>query len=70
VRKDYNLEKRKYVIGGFILAIVLIYVGRLVQLQLLDSNYKANADSNAFMEKVICPSRGLIYDRNGKIAGV
>jgi len=67
VRKDYNLEKRKYVIGGFILVIVLLYIGRLVQLQLLDSNYKAHADSNAFMEKVIYPSRGLIYDRNGNL---
>jgi penicillin-binding protein 2 len=49
VRKDYNLEKRKLVIGGFIVAIVLIYIVRLVQLQVLDSTYKANADSNAFM---------------------
>jgi len=67
VRKDYNLEKRKLVIGGFIVAIVLIYIIRLVQLQVLDSTYKANADNNAFMEKVIYPSRGLIYDRNGKL---
>ncbi|MBR6431559.1 MAG: penicillin-binding protein 2, partial [Muribaculaceae bacterium] len=67
MRKDYNLEKRKYVIGGFILAIVLIYVVRLVQLQLLDSNYKAHADNNAFVENVIYPSRGLIYDRNDSL---
>jgi penicillin-binding protein 2 len=38
-----------------------------VQLQVLDSSYKAHADNNAFMEKVIYPSRGLIYDRNGKL---
>ena len=67
MRKDYNLEKRKFVIGGFIVAIVLIYIVRLVQLQVLDSSYKAHADNNAFMEKVIYPSRGLIYDRNGKL---
>ena len=67
MRKDYNLEKRKLVIGGFVVAIVLIYIVRLVQLQVLDSSYKANADSNAFMEKVIYPSRGLIYDRNGQL---
>ena len=67
MRKDYNLEKRKFVISGFIVAIVIIYIVRLVQLQVLDSTYKANADSNAFMEKVIYPSRGLIYDRNGKL---
>ena len=53
MRKDYNLEKRKLVIGGFIVAIVIIYIIRLIQLQVLDSTYKANADNNAFMEKVI-----------------
>ena len=67
MRKDYNLEKRKLVIGGFIVAIVLIYIIRLVQLQVMDSTYKANADNNAFMEKVIYPSRGLIYDRNDSL---
>ena len=67
MRKDYNLEKRKLVIGGFIVAIVIIYIIRLVQLQVLDNTYKAHADSNAFMEKVIYPSRGLIYDRNDSL---
>lgn len=67
MRKDYNLEKRKLVIGGFIVAIAIIYIIRLVQLQVLDSTYKAHADSNAFMEKVIYPSRGLIYDRNDSL---
>ena len=67
MRKDYNLEKRKYVIGGFIVAIVIVYIIRLVQLQVLDNTYKAHADNNAFMEKVIYPSRGLIYDRNGNL---
>ncbi len=67
MRKDYNLEKRKFVIGGFILVIVVIYIARLVQLQVLDNTYKANADNNAFMEKIIYPSRGLIYDRNEKL---
>ena len=67
MRKDYNLEKRKYVISGFIVAIIVVYIIRLVQLQVLDNTYKAHADNNAFMEKVIYPSRGLIYDRNGKL---
>ena len=67
MRKDYNLEKRKLIIGGFIVAIVIIYIIRLVQLQVLDNTYKAHADSNAFMEKVIYPSRGLIYDRNDSL---
>ena len=32
-----------------------------------DSKYKAFADSNAFLRKTIYPSRGLMYDRNGKL---
>lgn len=67
MRKDYNLEKRKYVIGGFITIVVLIYLLRLFNLQVLDSRYKDDADSNAFLRKTIYPSRGVIYDRNGKV---
>jgi penicillin-binding protein 2 len=67
VRKDYNLEKRKYVIGGFIIIIALIFIGRLFDLQLNDAKYKRSADSNAFLKKTVYPSRGLIYDRNGEL---
>ncbi len=65
--KDYTLEKRKYVIGGFITVIVIIFLIRLFNLQVTDSIYKENAESNAFFRKVLYPSRGLIYDRNGKL---
>jgi penicillin-binding protein 2 len=67
VRKNYNLEKRKYVIGGFILLIALIYTVRLFDLQINDSSYKKSADSNAFLRKTVYPSRGLMYDRNGEL---
>ena len=67
MRKDYSLEKRKYVIGGFIALIVIIYIVRLFNLQVGDDKYKESADSNAFLRRVIYPSRGLIYDRNGKL---
>lgn len=67
MRKNYNLEKRKYVIGGFIVIIALIYLIRLFNLQIQDSRYKASADSNAFLKKTAYPSRGLIYDRNGEL---
>ncbi|MDE5848516.1 MAG: penicillin-binding protein 2 [Muribaculaceae bacterium] len=65
--KDYSLEKRKYVIGGFITAIVIIFLIRLFNLQVSDGTYKENAESNAFFRKVLYPSRGLIYDRNGRL---
>lgn len=67
MRKDYNLEKRKFIIGGFLILIVLIYLVKLFELQVCDSKYKINADSNAFLKKTIYPSRGLVYDRKGKL---
>lgn len=65
--KDYNLEKRKYVIGGIAISIVLIFLIRLFVLQILTDDYKKNADSNAFLKKIQFPSRGVIYDRTGDL---
>jgi penicillin-binding protein 2 len=65
--KDYLLEKRKFVIGGIAVFIVLTYILRLLVLQVMTDDYKKNADSNAFLKKTQYPSRGAIYDRNGKL---
>ena len=65
--KDYVLEKRKFVIGGVAVCIVLIYMMRLFFLQISTDDYKKNADSNAFLNKIQYPSRGAMYDRNGKL---
>ncbi|MDE5683806.1 MAG: penicillin-binding protein 2 [Muribaculaceae bacterium] len=67
MRKNYDLEKRKYVIGGFIVLIAAIFLVRLFDLQINDEKYKRSADSNAFLKKTVYPSRGLIYDRNGEL---
>ena len=64
---DYNLEKRRFVIGGVAIAIVVIYSIRLFTLQIMSDDYKKNADSNAFLKQIEFPSRGAIYDRNGKL---
>ena len=67
MRKDYTLEKRKYVIAGILLLIAGIYLVRLHSLQIDDDVYKRSADSNAFLKKTVYPSRGLMYDRNGEL---
>ncbi len=67
MKRDYSLEKRKYVIGSAVVAIVLIYVVRLFTLQIMSEDYKRNADSNAFLNKTQYPSRGVMYDRNDKL---
>ena len=53
--KDYILEKRKFVIGGIAISIVLIYLIRLFVLQITTDDYKKNADSNAFLNKIQYP---------------
>lgn len=65
--KDYGLENRKYVIGGVALTIVIVYILRLLALQIMSDDYKKNADSNAFLKKIEYPSRGVITDRNGHL---
>ena len=64
---DFNLENRRYVLSGVAVVIVTIYIIRLFTLQLMSDDYKKNADSNAFLKKIEFPSRGAIYDRNGKL---
>ncbi|WP_177601963.1 penicillin-binding protein 2 [uncultured Phocaeicola sp.] len=64
---NYDLEKRKYVIAGAVICVVLVYLLRLLSLQIMSEDYKKNADSNAFLKKIQYPSRGVIYDRNGKL---
>lgn len=65
--RKFTLENRRYVIGGAVIVLVLIFIIRLFMLQIVDSDYKAWADSNAFLKKTLYPSRGMIYDRNGKL---
>ena len=67
MRKNYQLAKRRFVIGGFITVVVIIYLIRLFTLQVSDDKYKLNAESNAFLKKTVYPARGLIYDREGRL---
>ena len=67
MKKDYDLEKRRYVIGAVAILIVTIYILRLFMLQITSDDYKKSADSNAFLKKVEYPSRGVISDRHGKL---
>lgn len=65
--KDYNLEKRKYVILGILCLIVGIFIWNLFNLQIVETKYKDNALSNAYLKRITHPARGLIYDRNGNL---
>ncbi|HOH96349.1 MAG TPA: penicillin-binding protein 2, partial [Candidatus Enterocola sp.] len=66
-RNKQDYKKRQQTITWIIVFVAIIYISRLFFLQIVDASYKDNADSNAFLKKTIYPSRGLIYDRNGKL---
>lgn len=61
------LAKRRYVIAAVVVAVALVYVAQLFNLQLMNPKYREYADSNAFLRKTLYPARGAIYDRNGKL---
>ncbi len=50
----------------FVLAAALLCY-KLVQIQLLDNTYKQLANKTILDKQTVFPSRGLIYDRNGKL---
>ena len=43
-KEDYYLEKRKYVLGGAVIIIVLVFIIRLFALQIMSEDYKKYAD--------------------------
>ena len=67
MKRNFNLEKRKYVLVGSVVIVVMIYLFRLFVLQIMSDDYKKNADSNALLNKTQYPSRGVMYDRNGNL---
>ncbi|MDI1354375.1 MAG: penicillin-binding transpeptidase domain-containing protein [bacterium] len=62
-----QLSNRKLIIGGFFCLIVLIYVVRLFYIQIIDEQYKLDAQNNALRRNTEYPVRGYIFDRNGKL---
>ena len=67
MQHNYDLEKRRFVIGGLFLVILLIYTCRLFYLQVIEDKYKAMANDNAFLTQTMYPARGQIYGRKGTL---
>ena len=65
--RNFDNEKRKYVLGAVVVGVLLVYVAQLFNLQILSDEYKDKADSNAFYKKTLYPARGLMYDRKGRL---
>jgi penicillin-binding protein 2 len=57
---------RSYIIRFIILAVFLVILGQLLNLQVFSKKYVVDARNNAVFRKVVYPPRGIIFDRNGK----
>ncbi len=62
-----QLANRKLIIGGFFCLVVIIYLCRLFYIQVIDDQYKLDAEKNAFRYMTEYPVRGYIFDRKGKL---
>ena len=61
-----KLERaNKLRIGLLIMAGILI--AKIFYIQIIDDRYKIDASNNSMVYDIIYPTRGVIYDRNGKI---
>ena len=58
---------RIYFLPFIAILVSIIFLLRLVNLQIIDSSYKLLSDNNAVFEQTLYPERGLIFDRNGKV---
>jgi penicillin-binding protein 2 len=60
-------EQRKYIIQIVIVAIGVIYLLKLLWLQIIDDTYKNEAMQNSIQRIVVYPYRGVIFDRKGEM---
>ncbi len=60
-------EPRKTIIRNIFILVSVIFIIRLLYLQVIDSTYAQLAENNVLRELTIYPARGLIYDRNGEL---
>jgi len=58
---------RSYYIYAAVILIGLIYIVRLLQIQVLDNKYTEIAEKISLRRQTIYPQRGLIFDRNNKL---
>lgn len=58
---------RRFLLVFAVLSVVFAFIARLFYLQILSEGYKERAESNAYYLKSIHPSRGVIYDRKGRL---
>ena len=58
---------RQYVIQRLVALAALVLVIKVASLQIVDNTYSKQAEARTLDKKTLYPSRGLVYDREGKL---
>lgn len=61
-----KINRTNKLLAGLTVATLVLIV-KLFVIQIVDDRYKTDASNNSMVHAVIYPTRGIIYDRNGKI---
>lgn len=67
IKNKINYSRRKFVIGSIFILVTIILLIKLFIIQIVDDSYKRSSDNNTLRYITQYPSRGKIYDRNGKL---
>lgn len=67
IKNKINYSQRKYVIGSIFILVAVILLIKLFIIQIIDDSYKQSSESNTLRSVTLYPSRGKIFDRNGKL---
>lgn len=67
IKNKINYSHRKYVIGSAFILVAIILLIKLFIIQIVDDSYKQSSDNNTLRYITQYPSRGKIYDRNGRL---
>ena len=61
-----TLDKKTKLLIGLGVAVAVL-LAKLFSIQIIHDEYKVSSDNNSMVYETIYPTRGIIYDRNGKI---
>ena len=67
IKNKINYSQRKYVIGSIFILVSVILLIKLFIIQIVDNSYKQSSDNTTLRYITQYPSRGKVYDRDGRL---
>ncbi|MCF6183304.1 MAG: penicillin-binding protein 2 [Bacteroidales bacterium] len=61
------MKTKRLIISLVFSVTALIFIAKLFYIQVIDDSYRLSAENNTLRHVTVYPSRGFVFDRNGKI---